>query len=52
MMNRSMDMRPGAQSLSDNMHSTYNTTFLGIAPPSGAYIAVMEAKIEKEQKRL
>ena len=53
-MNRSMDLtgRPGRASLSDHMHSTVNTSFLGIAPPSNAYLAVMEAKFEKEQKRL
>jgi ATPase subunit of ABC transporter with duplicated ATPase domains len=56
MMNRSMDLtqRAGVQngSLSDNLNSTYNTSFLGIAPPSGAYVAMMEAKFEKDQKRL
>ena len=53
-MNRSMDLtgRPGRASLSDHMHSTFNTSFLGIAPPSNAYLAVMEAKFEKDQKRL
>ena len=57
MMNRSMDLTNrhgglGRISLSDNMHSTFNTSFLGIAPPSNAYLAVMEAKYEKDQKRL
>ena len=56
MMNRSMDLTNrqglGRISLSDNMHSTYNTSFLGIAPPSNAYLAMMEAKYEKDQKRL
>ena len=52
-MNRSMDTinRPDRGALSDHMHSTYNTSFLGIAPPTNAYLEVMQAKFEREQKR-
>ena len=56
MMNRSMDLthKGGLHngSLSDNLNSTLNTSFLGIAPPSGAFVARMEAKFEKDQTRL
>jgi len=45
--------RPGVNgSLSDNMHSTFNNSFLGLGPPSNAYMAMMEAKFEKDQKKL
>lgn len=34
-----------------NMGSTFNTV-TGLAPPSNAYLQMMEAKFEREQKKL
>jgi hypothetical protein len=40
-------------SISDHMNSTFSASHhFGLAPPSNAYLAVMEAKFEKEQKKL
>lgn len=39
-------------SISDQMNATFNASYLGLIPQSNAYIAVMEAKFEKEQKKL
>ena len=54
MMNRSMDLSGNRNrpNLSDTLHSTFNTSFLGLGPPSNAYMAMMEAKFEKDQKKL